>query len=92
MLPLLSASRKGNEMNWLPIETAPKDGTNILLLLHPQIVELTGYTVEVCHYQKRPLFGETWTAQNDGFSTEIAGATHWMPLPPPPGQSQEDGR
>ena len=71
-------------MTWQPIETAPKDGTDILVLLHPQIAERAGYHMEICHYEKRPLLGETWTAQNDGFSTELDGATHWMALPEAP--------
>ncbi len=73
---------------WQPIETAPRDGTDVLVLLHPEIAERTGYKVEICHYEKRPLLGETWTAQNDGFSTEVAGATHWMPLPPLPDNAE----
>jgi len=64
-----------------PIETAPKDGTNILLHLHPEIVKRCGYQMEICHYEKRPLLGETWTAQNGGFSIDIDCATHWEPLP-----------
>lgn len=73
-----------NDMKWQPIETAPKDGTNILVLLHPEIAERAGYQIEICHYKNLPLLGETWTAQNDGFSTELDGVTHWMPLPDPP--------
>ena len=79
-------------MTWQPIETAPRDGTDVLVLLHPEIAERTGYKVEICHYEKRPLLGETWTAQNDGFSTEVAGATHWMPLPPLPDNAEVSGR
>ena len=71
-------------MTWQPIDTAPKDGTDILVLLHPQIAERSGYHMEICHYEKRPLLGETWTAQNDGFSTDLDGATHWMALPETP--------
>ena len=74
-IPLFTAPQ------WQPISTAPRDGTNILLLLHPEIAANSGYAIEIGHYEKRPLFGETWTAQNDGFSTEVDGATHWMPLP-----------
>ena len=69
---------------WQPIKTAPMDGTNIILLLHKKIAKKTGFSMEICHYEKRPLLGETWTAQNDGFSTELAGATHWMKLPKGP--------
>ncbi len=66
---------------WQPIKTAPRDGTTIILLLHKEIAKRAGCSMEICHYEKRVLLGETWTAQNGGFSTELAGATHWMPLP-----------
>lgn len=76
---------RAQTMEWCdrrqPIETAPKDGTNILLHLHPEIVKRCGYQMEICHYEKRPLLGETWTAQNGGFSIDIDCATHWEPLP-----------
>lgn len=71
-------------MSWQPIDTAPRDGTDVLVLLHPEIAVRHGAKMEICHYEDRPLLGETWTAQNRGFSTELAGATHWQPLPPPP--------
>ena len=41
-------------------------------------------TKEICRYEQRPLLGETWTAQNGGFSTELKGATHYMLLPEAP--------
>lgn len=69
-------------MQWQPIETAPKDGTNILALLHQEIADRYGYDVEICHYEDRPLLGETWTAQNNGFSTELDGVVGWMMIPP----------
>jgi len=75
---------------WLPIETAPKDGTRILLFREGQQYVGRWY----------PVY-ETWgvAAQREpgewGSFTSIGecrvgqvkfwdGPTHWMPLPPPP--------
>lgn len=74
-------------MKWHPMETAPKDGTNILLALHPEISEKKGTPVAVMHYEKRPILGETWTAPGWDWSCDLGSAIGWMPLsdlPPPP--------
>jgi hypothetical protein len=61
---------------WQPIETAPKDGTEIL-----------GFT----RYGKRPDEFEIYVVWWDGgweahgCSTAFAAPSHWMPLPAPPG-------
>lgn len=64
---------------WQPIETAPKDGTHILVhFWEPK-------TTMVCQYVAADLFcwsvigGECWNGKH---------ATHWMPLPPPPRQTE----
>lgn len=71
---------------WHPIETAPKDGTVILIYPHkkvragnPQFV-----TEARWHQPGNPKFNGWW--QTARGSTKIA--THWMPLPEPP---KEDG-
>ena len=67
--------------NWQPIETAPKDGTEILL------------AVEYPRAQRRGFFTQVMTAlfskwENGWVATSgavLSGtATHWMPLPTPP--------
>jgi len=65
-------------MNWQPIETAPKDGSNFLVYL-PKA-------------KKRNYAAAYYDVSSSGifFLHDRAGvwlhnkATHWMPLPPPP--------
>lgn len=69
---------------WLPIETAPKDGTKVLL----HVVTPPGDS-----YATMVGLPEGWESTEAGFwcvdrgewTTGTAGdPTHWMPLPPPP--------
>lgn len=66
---------------WQPIETAPKDGTRILVA--------TKYGIEVAEWEERaPQWGVVPAWIGMGLSTyeedrELT-PTHWMPLPPPP--------
>jgi len=78
---------------WQPIETAPKDGTAILL--HgdgrttlgnwcapsdtPTIKYQDGFAPEPEWEEFEPF----WASWDGGF-TEEHPATHWMPLPAPP--------
>ena len=64
---------------WQPIETAPKDGRDILIF-HPRMGE---------------MFVAYWSDGSNRFmfSTMTAldgGETHWMPLPPAPSRQKED--
>jgi hypothetical protein len=76
-------------MNWMPIETAPKDGTRILAACPFR----EGFDLLIA------WFGRDWNAldddpplwlsgDGDGFSVghyfTPCKPTHWMPLPPPP--------
>ena len=57
---------------WQPIETAPRDGTDILV----------GYTTgEICilHFDAATF---AWWDHLGAY--EFPDPTHWMPLPPPP--------
>lgn len=59
------------EQKWQPIETAPKDGTQLLL---------------TCVGWAEPVVAH-WNAGawDDGdYCDYMTGLTHWMPLPPPP--------
>jgi hypothetical protein len=62
-------------MTWRPIETAPHDGT-LLLLRHPRTFP--------------PVFGfwssknEAWMTDDLGFLVDHNAPTHWAPLPEDP--------
>ena len=65
-------------MEWQPIETAPKDGTPILGFADGKqaIVEWLEYW-KLCVWGSFADDGKWWP-------------THWMPLPPPPGECMTD--
>jgi len=76
---------------WRPIETAPKDGTRIIVGKHAGYVMAwasSAYWFDQPPYRHGPKFKGTrgterrrgWT---DGMDT-LATPTHWMPLPAPP--------
>lgn len=65
---------------WQPIETAPKDGTEILVWMGARIL-LARWDAETYHKRPRPhwssfVMGRTWSRDNQ--------PTHWVPLPDPP--------
>lgn len=71
---------------WQPIESAPKDGT-FILLAGPSGYRSTPLRVEVCRWV--PQYRHGW--QNhafDSFGDGGHGPTHWMPLPALPAPSQ----
>ena len=59
---------------WQPIETAPKDGTEIL-------VYRQNYLMQPIGVDKFNKYGQ-WT-----YSDSNHNPTHWMPLPKSPGAS-----
>lgn len=67
------------EAEWQPIETAPRDGTAVLVWLR--------------EYKGRDRF-TSYVAQFDGYSwVSVPGKytwapTHWQPLPPPPARRE----
>lgn len=63
-------------MTWQPIETAPKDGTEILLY-----VGIMKHDYAVAHWNER-----YWQmgVHQDRFYSEFGQPTHWMPLPEAP--------
>jgi hypothetical protein len=68
-------------MQWQPIETAPKDGTEIWLFCPDEQPQ------QVAGYWAADPNGPYW-AYCEQLVMDVAGEafpTHWMPLPPPPG-------
>lgn len=79
------------ELQWQPIDTAPQDGTRVLVVYSTKIgprVEIGQWTDERHHSRPQPH----WTsglAQIWGVVVARKNPpTHWMPLPSPP-QAQQ---
>jgi hypothetical protein len=64
-------------MDWKLIETAPKDGTQILLLVDGVTVQASWGVGDDGDYNN-PCWNPTYTG-----AIWDDDATHWMPLPPP---------
>lgn len=60
---------------WQPIETAPKDGTIILVALHEWNDPANRHVFEVVSWA-----GDCWSSE----AYPIYPPTHWMPLPAAP--------
>lgn len=72
-------------MKWQPIETAPRDGTHVLLLIGE--VAIGGCWVLHSEGWESGIpdwYG--WDTDNDLILIEVPDdePTHWMPIPPPP--------
>jgi len=73
--------------DWQPIETAPKDGTDIIVMyidIDTQCVR-TAFWLD---YEYDPSQDGWWTYDcsevGGALMTRIYAPTHWMPLPEPP--------
>lgn len=69
-------------MGWQPIETAPKDGTAVLLYaaVPPRMavpIVMPGFFDEM---------DDVWCSTLDTVDSPFVDPTHWQPLPPPPGE------
>jgi hypothetical protein len=78
-------------MKWQPIETAPKDGTLVLLAGgHDDNVNYTRDEKLIAFMQapcRAVWTGESWLiglSEACCVGTERENPTHWMPLPEPP--------
>lgn len=86
----------GEADGWRPMETAPTDESRVLLWARPRGQDER----RVCWAEwwpgmpeRRGPGGETWPAvsgcwvevDTDGTGYEVFDATHWLPLPGPPG-------
>ena len=95
-LPAVASDLARNELSgWRPIETAPKDGTLVLVyntLNNGTITSIDG-KIAVARYshQHDGLEESLWEygtyySENskDNQGAYLISATHWMPLPEPP--------
>jgi len=79
-------------MEWQPIETAPKDGTRILIgrldgNVGIDAIEICDwYVIERSHYEhvEYDLYRKVMDEPNESWNGNGHRATHWMPLPDPP--------
>lgn len=69
---------------WRPIETAPKDGTEIILFAIEEGFEDEGPSVWIGSWSTTAWYGPAWTAYEHRSETEYLTPTHWLPLPSPP--------
>ena len=70
---------------WQPIETAPRDGTAILVWPGVLFTEMTYFHTSVVRWHD---WKEAWIeASGEEYNTFYP--THWMPLPPPPKKGNE---
>lgn len=71
---------------WQPIETAPKDGTLVLLWCnfsdHSLRVLISRYMPERVVPVRRPHDPFVWQSEGGAIAERVP--THWMPLPEPP--------
>jgi hypothetical protein len=66
-------------MTWQPIETAPKDGTPILITRETVFLSEEGW--HIVRWEE-----DWWTVHDGKFDHALRGPdpTHWMPLPERP--------
>lgn len=75
-------------MDWQPIETAPRDGTGILVWTERGCfsVEWNGPSLPRFE-QNESAYSDGWYVDNgsrDLYDLRGPSPTHWMPLPEPP--------
>lgn len=68
-----------NKSQWQPIETAPKDGTKVLLL--QKCADNVNYYAEAGWFRARRAGYDGWAYYSDEIDIT---PTHWMKLPDPP--------
>lgn len=74
---ILAAVKPRGEGDWRPIESAPKDGTRILLFdVSPHV----GYW-RASRVANKDLYPDSWVETG---SRHRVDPTHWQPLPPAP--------
>ena len=82
-------------MEWQPIETAPRDGTAVLVhrIIWPGLPsgrseECNGYNTYVAAWWAEECEGGAWVCYMDAVYDPLCpiDPTHWMPLPAAPSE------
>lgn len=76
-------------MDWQPIETVPKDGSEVLLTVKQRAnipwKQLVGHYMPGGHcIENHPPIAAGWYFWNGCMFDKAAEPTHWMPLPAAP--------
>ncbi len=78
---------------WLPINTAPRDGTWFLITDQDGRIEAGRYNPVTYHAYEAVGDGLYRRIERDGYAWEgfsnFHRATHWLPVPPPPVSNNE---
>lgn len=78
---MLAAAPTPPQSNWQSIDSAPKDGTHVLVALDEIVGEAQYYIEDGREHEGWYWNDQHWT---DAVGGEPFQPTHWMPLPPPP--------
>lgn len=65
---------------WRSMETAPKDGSRFLALLHGRYHRILFWATYYSEFYRADMTG-WWESQNQHWPNK--DVTHWMPLPEP---------
>lgn len=71
-------------MNWQPIETAPKDGTRILLFVGGSMIVVGQWDSDRNAAKPKPYWDNDLRYVFGKTHARSVPITHWMPLPKPP--------
>ena len=75
---------------WQPIETAPKDGTEIIILLHGCAVQAVWGCIDSGDFESGQEAAYWWESSFD-LDDDGTDPTHWMSLPDLPREKVEGG-
>jgi Protein of unknown function (DUF551) len=80
-------SHEKREWEWRTIESAPKDGTLVLLFVPGSRI------LEIVFGRWDTMGNEDWLMDMGESAAPIdIPVTHWQPLPPPPARDTAEGR
>lgn len=77
-------------MHWHPIDTAPKDGTTVLLC-HEKTYDMNGFAPIAAKWRTYHPNAKGEPEWRDTNGTRFQGMTHWMPLPASPTEQTVGG-